>query len=243
MLSTEVDSPEGSSQIETGSTESICIHCGLTVPETRKSSARQKSFCCNGCEVAYAILHEDDELIESWQARPASEWELDFHEFDHPSFQEVHSRELAENLRETQLQLSGIYCFSCLFAIEKLPRFLSGVREARVNMASSRVTLIWDPELISLSSIAHTLHRMGYRPFPLNDQQQEIQERNENRQELIRLAVAGACAGNAMLLALALYHGLFLGMASEFRVMFELLGMGIALISLVWPGRVFFLNA
>ena len=60
---------------------------------------------------------------------------------------------------------------------------------------------------------------------------------------MIRLGVAGACAGNNMLLAVALYAGEFAGIEAEFANLFRWLSGGLGLISLAWPGSVFFRGA
>ena len=35
-----------------------CAHCGLPVPDSRRSGDEDGRFCCAGCETAYAIIHE-----------------------------------------------------------------------------------------------------------------------------------------------------------------------------------------
>ena len=49
--------------------------------------------------------------------------------------------------------------------------------------------------------------------------------------------------GNVMLLALALYSGMFDAIESPYLHLFRWVSMGISLLSLAWPGRVFFTGA
>ena len=36
-----------------------CSHCGLPVPRGLIQLSQQNQFCCNGCRVAYQIIHEN----------------------------------------------------------------------------------------------------------------------------------------------------------------------------------------
>src|SRR5690606_38819779 len=64
-----------------------------------------------------------------------------------------------------------------------------------------------------------------------------------NRKHLARIAVAGACAGNVMLIAFALYAGWFSGMAASDVLLFRVASLVIAAIALLGPGMVFFRGA
>src|SRR5690606_25802998 len=65
----------------------------------------------------------------------------------------------------------------------------------------------------------------------------------ENRRQLTRLAVAGALAGNNMLVALALYLGEFAGMAPAIEQLLRYASGLLGVLSLAWPGRVFLQSA
>lgn len=56
----------------------------------------------------------------------------------------------------------------------------------------------------------------------------------------MRLAVSGAIATNVMLLALALYAGAEGGGFAAYELLFRWLSAGLTVLSLAWPGRVFF---
>ena len=73
------------------------------------------------------------------------------------------------------------------------------------------------PNETSLSSIARFLDSIGYPPHPFHGVEARDMERREDRALLIRIAVAGAIAGNVMLLAFALYGGYFHGISPTFR--------------------------
>lgn len=224
--------------------QDACIHCQLPVPTSRQTDS-EPWFCCAGCEVAYAILQDMDACLleELNNSEPASSSDLSYEEMDHPRFRELYAREVEPGLFRIRFHLEGMHCASCVFVIEKLPEFMPGVLSARVNLTTSSVDLFWDSTSVSLSEIARTLDRLGYHPHPPQHNDAERIFRLENRKHLIRLGIAGACAGNVMLIAFALYAGMFTGMAAEHLNLFRWTSAALALVSIVWPGHVFFKGA
>ena len=65
------------------------------------------------------------------------------------------------------------------------------------------------------SQIARHLDRIGHAVHPYRGLDRDAQRRREDRALLVKLGVAGAAVGNLMLLAIALYAGLFGGMSAR----------------------------
>ncbi len=229
-----------------------CAHCGLPVPPGRldpKADAH-KQFCCAGCEAVYAVIHRlglasyyKMRQRQMVQAQPARTTGAKYQAFDHPAFIERCCEDTTDGLRTTRFYLEGIHCPACLWLVEKLPSILPGLVESRLNLNKSLLTLRWDPNEVQLSRIASTLDSLGYPPHPARDVQADEMVTRENRKELIRIAVAGAVVGNAMILAVCLYAGWFTGIEKEYETFFRWVGMGLAWVALAWPGAVFFRGA
>jgi len=132
---------------------------------------------------------------------------------------------------------------ACLWLLEALPRIIDGLIAVRVDLGRAAVLVDWDPGRVSLSTIARRFDTLGYQLLPLADPQARERDKVIDRAWLIRLGVAGAIASNAMAVAFALYGGLFATMAVEYRLLFQWTAVGLALLALLWPGRIFFLNA
>lgn len=241
MLSEEVASemPDDPSAV----IRSVCIHCGLDVPEDRNLTTDSRKFCCAGCETAWMILQDDDELREQFLNQPARDTAADFVQMDHTVFQERYVRKLSDHHSRVRLLVEGLTCNSCVWAIEKLPSYLTGVIQARVNLSTALVTIDWNPKQRTLSDIALTLNKLSYRPHPADECRKDDLDLAENRKRLVHMAIAGACAGNTMLIAFALYFGVFSGMATSYMQLFRWTSAAIAAVSLAWPGRIFFRNA
>src|SRR5690606_22025367 len=118
-----------------------------------------------------------------------------------------------------------------------------GVSEARLDLGKGLVVVRWDPSQVSLSSIAQSIDELGYPPHaPRPDQRADL-ERQGDRSLLIRIAVAGACAGNVMLMAAALYGGFFQGMTAEYEALFRWASFVLVLPAVFWSGSLFFKGA
>ena len=127
--------------------------------------------------------------------------------------------------------------------MEKVPLVIPGVAECRLDVGRSLATVIWDSGQTPLSSIARFLDSIGYPPHPFHGVEARDMERREDRALLIRIAVAGAIAGNVMLLAFALYGGYFHGISPAFRSLFRWVSLGLTLPSVLWCAQVFYRGA
>ena len=228
----------------------MCTHCGLTVPSGLIEVGAEHQFCCAGCRAVYAAIRAHGleryyrlQQGEPGKPRPARPTGRAYSELDDREFLDAHAPVVAPGLRSTELYLEGIHCSACVWLVEKLPRVLPGVVEARLDMQRACVKVVWEDEKVDLSSIARTLDSLGYTPHAGRDSVGRKLRQREDRNLLVRIAIAGAGAGNVMLLAFALYGGSFHGMQHEYSSLFRWMSMGIGLIVLLWPGSMFFRGA
>ncbi|MEQ8850190.1 MAG: heavy metal translocating P-type ATPase [Phycisphaerales bacterium] len=227
-----------------------CSHCGLDVPAGLVCADRDEQFCCNGCEGVWRVLHgaglggfyDVREKSDAAPVRPKTSGES-FSEFGDPLYQQTFVKPLPGGLAQTDFLLEGVHCAACVWLLERLPRVAPGVTAARVRFGSGTVSVTYRPDAIDLPSIARALDRLGYRPHPARGGEARDARTRSDRSHLIRVAVAGACAGNIMLVSIALYAGAFSGIAPVWESTFRWLSMGLGLLSLAWPGRVFFKGA
>ncbi|MDX2130536.1 MAG: heavy metal translocating P-type ATPase [Planctomycetota bacterium] len=231
-------------------TPAVCAHCALPVPLGLVRPAEDRQFCCQGCESAYRVIHQCG--LERFYAirdqadgaaAPAGATGRTFAEFDDDTFRRLHVTRTPDGLCRAELFLSGVHCAACVWLVERLPRFVPGVVEARVDLGRALVHLTWNDERVPLSRIARALDSIGYAPSPAREAAARARRRAEDRRQLARLAVAGACAGNVMLFAVALYAGVFGVMEPAHRELFRWASMLLTVVSLAWPGRVFFTSA
>lgn len=182
-----------------------CAHCGTPV-----EAEHEPAFCCTGCATVHAALA--DAGLSSFYALRARLGDVggptatsvqagSFRHFDDPAFLErfAHGDRI-------ELAVEGVHCAACVWVVEQLPRIVPGVTQARLDFGRARVHLQWDQDQVPLSAIAEELAKLGYPPRPVGAAG-EAARRRADRRALIRLGISAALAGNAMLLAFALYSG------------------------------------
>ncbi|MCK6513114.1 heavy metal translocating P-type ATPase [Myxococcota bacterium] len=257
MTSTKPNSPPTDSIAPTADPpapsngEIPCDHCGLPVPKGLLRADRTAQYCCNGCEMAALLLNKHGlealyaQTLQGKPTRPQAAQEPEpYAHFDDAVFQKLYTQPYKNSqLQEIELYLEGIHCAACIWLLEKLPSLLAGVHEARVDFRRSALRLIWNPEHQRLSQIAIFLDRLGYLPHPYRDLYKGSHQQKEDRQMLIRIALTGAVAGNVMLLAFALYSGIFSGMEPAYRNLFRWISFLLTIPSMIWGGSLFFRSA
>ena len=231
-------------------TSVACDHCGLPVPEALRDAEAEHQFCCGGCEVAFEAIRGCG--LESYYAyrdqlpgrrQAARVANKAYASYDSEAFQERHVATTGSGCRTIELRLEGVHCAACVWLVERLPSVLPGVIEVRLSLNSSRARVVWDPERVTLSKVASTLDRFGYAPHPARDASAHEARAEAERGRLVNMAIAGALAGNNMLIAVALYAGVFDGIEPQYARLFRWLSMAIGWASLAWPGMTFFRGA
>lgn len=224
-----------------------CDHCGLPVPQQSRRSAAGHAFCCAGCLVVWDILHDRGlgEFYRLGERRgaPVRPTATGFAEFDHPAFHALHVERRPDGASEGLFYLEGVHCRSCVWLVEHVPLLLDGTILAELDVARSMVRLVWDGERRRLSEIAVELDRLGYRLHPFRGRAREALRRVEDRAMLVRIGIAGAIAGNVMMLALAIYSGWFGGMENGVQRYLRWMSLLLTAPAVLGPGRVFFRGA
>lgn len=228
-----------------------CTHCGLGVPRGLVEACRAEQFCCGACRTACDAIRACGlgayyELREKLgeNARPARSTGGRYEAFDSETFRRVHVRVSPETgLASCELYLEGVHCAACVWLVERAPQIVEGLVESRLELGRSLVRLVWDLQRVQISEVARAIDLLGYRAHPPSRGSQRALRRSGDRRALVRIGIAGAFAGNAMLLAVALYAGMFEGMDAGTRLAFRLISGVLGVLSVVWPGRVFFQGA
>ena len=224
-----------------------CAHCGLPVPAGLVRTGAALQFCCAGCHAAWDVLHDRGlegyyRLGERRRERVRASGES-FEELDHPTFHALHVKPLPGGLAETRFQIEGLHCASCVWLVERVPLALPGLVRAEVDMTRALVRVTWEPAQLRLSQVARFLDRLGYRPHPFRGARADAVRRADERAMLARIGVAGAIAGNVMMLATAIYSGWFGHMEHADERYLRWVSLLLTTPAVLFPGRVFFRGA
>lgn len=224
-----------------------CAHCGLEATAGDARTVDGATYCCAGCETAARIITLSGlggfyALPERRASRVAPSGRS-YAEFDHEAFHAAHVKALGDGLREVQFYLEGVHCASCVWLVERVPMIVPGAVRAELDVTRAVARLAWNPQAVSLSTLARALDQLGYPPHAFRGHRADEARKAEERAMLTRIGVAAAIAGNVMTIALALYSGVFSGMEREFERYFRWLSWILVTPALFWPGRTFFTSA
>ena len=173
-----------------------CFYCQSIIQN------ESDSFCCKSCELIWNWTHGQDIIKKDMTQTSMSD-------FDYLSHIEVEKKyRTQKDQRHFKFHIEGLNCVSCVHLLEELPQMIKGVLIARLDFSESSLYVELD-DTLSLPYLCAQLVELGYRPTLLesNDDLQ-VAQKIENRQDLKRIALAGAITGNIMLFTVPLYGGL-----------------------------------
>lgn len=199
---------------------SACFHCGLPVTEAGRYTAvvdgAVRELCCPGCQavtqtIAGAGLQSYYRSRDRLPGRetgalpraPTARAMLEV--YDRPELQHGFVTEYPDGTREAMLVLEDLHCAACVWLNEQHLARQPGVTGVDINYVSRRARLRWDPAKVRLSALLGAVEAIGYHAWPDDDANRARVERNERRQALWRLAVAGLAMMQVMMYAYPAY--------------------------------------
>ncbi|MDH5610821.1 MAG: heavy metal translocating P-type ATPase metal-binding domain-containing protein, partial [Cyclobacteriaceae bacterium] len=223
--------------------EDSCYHCGEACREDAAIAFDGHVFCCTGCQSVYDILQQADLC--------------DFYALDERTGkvrnQEQHSYRVLDDL-DTARQFvefehdgiarvtffsPAIHCSSCIWLLEHLGRVHKGVIQSQVNFLRKEVTVTYHTDQLSLKEVALLLDQVGYAPR-IESRKNTGKKRNDL---VVRLAVAGFCFGNSMLISIPDYLDMKVEIPDEFQRWFGYINLLFALPVFFYSSSVYFQSA
>lgn len=228
-----------------------CLHCGLPVPTLLVKAHDSHQFCCAGCEAVWTVLNQCGleeyyrlrETYQSQQPRPAKVSGKSFDYLDNPDFLSRYSQGNTQGGIRFTFYLEGVHCVACSWLVEKVLIEREGAAFASLNIGKAVVEIVFDPTRVKLSALASALDRLGYTPHVLGTESVTENVRKETRKLMARMGIAGACAGNIMLLAISSYFGEYSGMDSNVASLFRWISLGLALPAVTYSAWPFYKGA
>ncbi len=208
-------------------TATLCAYCE-SVCDSDLVCIKGKDYCCYGC----ATLSD---VVANMKNAPL-DVSLKYKQFD-----------LAENFNQLVdyqndklygigISLPSIHCSSCIELLEDLPSFYEGILSAKVNFEQRKCIVTASKEL-PLSFVAQLLEDIGYPPQISISQKLKEAEKTVNKNNLLKLAVAGFCFGNIMLFSMPHYFGLQVANDAFFARLFSVLSVILSLPVVFYAGR------
>ena len=174
---------------------SQCLYC---LTEVSSGAA----FCCQSCELLSKWITGGEPPLNL--KLPSEKWQ----KFNEPALSQAFNLSTCPVYRKYRFYIEGLQCSSCVNLLEDFPRYCEDVISARLNFS----TCLFDVETknsLGLGSLCDSIEQLGYTPVPLKENHDaEMAQKAENKSDLKRIGVAGALAGNLMLLTVPGYAGL-----------------------------------
>jgi Cu+-exporting ATPase len=225
----------------------VCYHCGDVC--NQRVVFDQKLFCCDGCKAVYELL-KDHELCNYYSPGefPGVSPKLKNFSgrFDYLNDQDISDKLLqfkSDNLAIVIFDLPQMHCSSCVYLLEHLYKLNQGVAESRTDFLKKNITIHFNPAQTKLKEIVELLATLGYEPLlNLRDLDSKPQKKSFNKR-VYRIAVAGFCFANIMLLSFPEYFHINHYGDDGMQRVFSWLNLLLAMPVLLFSGSEFFITA
>ncbi|WP_153913776.1 heavy metal translocating P-type ATPase [Shewanella sp. TC10] len=231
-----------------------CFHCNEPVLTGREFTTvidnQEQLMCCPGCQaVSQAIIDSGLSSYYQFRSEPGSKQtalvpsELaQYSAYDLPEIQQdlVYSKEDEKTL---SVSIEGITCAACAWLIEHKIKQLPGIVKISVNSTTQRALVSWNDSTVKLSEILSAISRIGYQAAPYQVDEQEKLSKQESRNFLLRLGLAGFATMQVMMFALALYSDYFILQDTEMRDYFRWVSMTLAAPVVFYSAQPFYFSA
>ncbi len=210
-----------------------------------------RQMCCPGCQaVAEAIVANGLEDYYKFRTEPASRADEKMLQttldklslYDQPELQEEFVTSDAEH-NTIQLSVEGISCAACAWLIEKKLSVIPGIVQVGVNVSARRALVRWQQNRINLSDILAAIEKLGYHALPFQPQQHEEQFKQTSQSFLKRLGLSGLMTMQVMMIAFALYFGLFGNLDDDIRIFLHWVSLLLTLPVVLISGAGFYRGA
>lgn len=227
----------------------VCFHCGLpAVPGLQADiGSQRREFCCIGCQaVAQAIagqgLADFYRFREQLNPRP-QQTEERFDAYDLSAVQEDFVENAADGTATVSLFVSGISCAACVWLIEKHLLAQPGVVQVQVNASTQRARVRLRSQQMRVSELFRKLARIGFQPQPLVARAEQELWQKDQRDYLLRMAVAGIGMMQAGMVAVALHAGGIQGIDPHWELVLRWVNLVLTLPIMLFSAKPFFAGA
>lgn len=226
-------------------TKTKCFHCGTFCNEI-DIVVDEKHFCCNGCQLVYEILNQND-LCNYYDLESNPGYSLkgkrknQYAYLDNENIKEQLIDFENDDIVKISFQLPSIHCSSCIWLLENLYKLNKGIQQSRINFTKKEGYFILDKNTISLRELVEILDSIGYPPtINFGSVDEKNQPRKVNKTFSYQIAIAGFAFGNIMMLSFPEYLGLEKG---NFKQIFSFIMVFLSLPVFLFSAKDYFISA
>ncbi len=149
----------------------------------------------------------------------------------------------ADGAHSLHVLVDGMHCPSCVAIIEGALRKQPAVTNARLNLSTKRLRIVWNGAVELGDNWVALINGMGYRAMPFDPETAETAEKKEEKFLLRCLAVAGFASGNLMLFSVPLWSSDTVAMGDATRTLFHWIQAIISIPAVAYCGMPFYQSA
>lgn len=227
------------------STAQTCFHCGDAVSGTAYETDGHV-FCCLGCQSVYRLLSSNQmQQYYRYDNHPgrkrmgvAGRYEY----LDEPAIvgQLIDFKDDA--LTVFTCYIPAIHCSACIWLLEHLYKLHPAVVSSRCDFMKKQAVITFRHGGLSLRALVELLAEVGYEPSITLQDVIKAGRRFSQRGLVAKIAVAGFCFGNSMMLSFPEYFGMA-AFEAHYSAFFRWMNLGFALPVLLYSGRGYFRSA
>lgn len=225
-----------------------CYHCG-EVCRDGLVFFDDKNFCCDGCKVVYELLSENNLCtyynLESHAGISPKLKNFDgrFAYLDDPDVIGALIRFRDENNTIVVFDVPQMHCSSCVWLLEHLYKLDKGILSSRTDFLQKQITIQYDHRETSLRKVVELITTLGYEPLLSLESIETKNRTNPLRTRVYRIAVAGFCFANIMMLSFPEYFHIAEEGDHQLQQTFSWLNLFLSLPVLIYSGGEFFISA
>lgn len=225
-----------------------CYHCGDSC-KGQPIIANNLHFCCNGCLNVYQIINSNNLanyycLNEAPGLKTVEVSEEKYHFLEDESIAKKFITFSNTQQQQAQLHLPQIHCSSCLWLLEHLDTLHPAILFSKVNFTEKTIIVTYKSPQLTLRKLVEMLASIGYEPLiDAYRNENEASKIIRNRTQYIKLAVAGFCFTNIMLISFPEYLGLEMSNNPLLLKFFRYINLLLSIPVIFYSGIEFFKNA
>lgn len=221
-----------------------CFHCGNTCT-TQQISIDEKKFCCDGCLTVYQIIHQHQ--LDNYYCLNKAPGSLQQNRRKN-KFSILQDDSFAQqfisfkNTQQTTVlfYLPHIHCSSCLWLLENLRQFNTGILQSTVHFNKKEIEVVFNHQELTIEDVANILDSVGYEPYLQSDAKELATKKSF---DTLPIGIAGFCFANIMLISFPEYLGLELKLQPLIVHYFRYINLVLALPVIGYSAKPFITSA
>lgn len=222
-----------------------CFHCGDAVPQAAYE-ADGHAFCCLGCQSVYRILSSSNmQQYYRYNTHPGKKKAEQGERYEYLDEAAIADKLIDfknEEITIVTFYIPAIHCSSCIWLLEHLYKLHSAVVRSQSDFMKKQVNITFKHHELSIRDLVELLADIGYEPKITLQDVVKSGRKISQKGLIAKIAVAGFCFGNSMMLSFPEYFGMA-AFEATYSAFFGWMNLAFSLPALLYSGLGYFTSA